>query len=153
MVMTTVEHPEAEQLRCLEFFRDYSTEQLQQIARVSLLVRKKINEPILTHGSAVIGLYVLLQGSASVFLPNTRQAAFQIEAPTFLGELAFIDSKPASATVRVASADLEFMVMPRERLLEICKRDPSIGMPLFQNLALILAARLREANLAMSRIL
>lgn len=153
VVMPTVVHPEVDQLRIISFFADYSTAQLEQIARIALLVQKKQHEPVLTHGGVVIGLYLLMRGTAAVFLPQAKQAAFQLEAPTFFGELAYIDAKPASATVRVASPELEFMVVPRERLLELCNNDPSIGMPLYRNLAMILAERLREANLAMSRIL
>lgn len=150
MVAAAAKHPNIEQLQSLHVFSECSREQLDRVSRTALLFHKIQGEPVLTHGNAVIGLYILLRGTVGIFLPQAKQASFQLVAPTFLGEIAFIDANPASATVRVTSQDLEFIVIPRERLIDLCQADPRIGLVLYRHIAETLANRLRSANLAIA---
>ena len=90
-------------------------------------------------------LYLLTEGTVGVRLPRDEGAFKQIDAPSVLGELAFFDAMPRSATLD-AVTDVEVVrldVAAFDRLLE---HEPALAHAMLRDLARILALRLRMAS-------
>lgn len=89
-----------------------------------------------------------MRGSASVHLRRgdggaTRPVSFS--AGTVLGELAFLDRAPRSATV-VADADLLCYVLTEAAFEELKARHPAIAIHFVTDLAREVSSRLRRAT-------
>jgi CRP/FNR family cyclic AMP-dependent transcriptional regulator len=90
-------------------------------------------------------LYLLTEGTVGVRLPRDEGAFKTIDAPSVLGELAFFDANPRSATLD-AVTDVEVVrldVAAFDRLLE---HAPVLANAMLRDLARILALRLRMAS-------
>ena len=90
-------------------------------------------------------LYLLTEGTVGVRLPRDEGAFKSIDAPSVLGELAFFDAHPRSATLD-AVTDVEVVridVAAFDRLLE---HAPELANAMLRDLARILALRLRMAS-------
>jgi CRP-like cAMP-binding protein len=90
-------------------------------------------------------LYLLTEGTVGVRLPRDEGAFKTIDAPSVLGELAFFDARPRSATLD-ALTDVEVVrldVAAFDRLLE---HAPDLAHTMLRDLARILALRLRIAS-------
>ena len=90
-------------------------------------------------------LYLLTEGTVGVRLPRDEGAFKTIDAPSVLGELAFFDAYPRSATLD-AVTDVEVVrldVAAFDRLLE---HAPELANAMLRDLARILALRLRMAS-------
>jgi Cyclic nucleotide-binding domain len=79
---------------------------------------------ILTEGMKPDRLYYLLRGEAQII--KNRQTT-NLQAGTFLGEIAFLSDLPASATV-VLNQGSECVAWNRAALLQMMKKDPAIDI-------------------------
>jgi CRP-like cAMP-binding protein len=96
-------------------------------------------------------LYLLTEGTVGVRLPRDEGAFKTIDAPSVLGELAFFDGRPRSATLD-AITDVEVVrldVAGFERLLE---HEPDLAQAMLRDLARILALRLRLASMVIAEL-
>jgi glutaminase len=105
-------------------------------------------ERIIEAGSTDRILYFILRGSADVWIeppdkPRFRVATFS--AGTALGELALIDASPRSASV-VAHSALDCVALSAADFESLEKEHPAISAGILRNLAMVLARRLRKAN-------
>ena len=90
-------------------------------------------------------LYLLTEGTVGVRLPRDEGTFKTIDAPSVLGELAFFDGHPRSATLD-AVTDVEVVrldVAAFDRLAEVA---PDLAMAMIVDLGRILALRLRLAS-------
>jgi CRP/FNR family transcriptional regulator, cyclic AMP receptor protein len=90
-------------------------------------------------------LYLLTEGTVGVRLPRDESAFKTIDAPSVVGELAFFDGRPRSATLD-AVTDVEVVRLDEagfERLSEVA---PELARAMLRDLARILALRLRMAS-------
>jgi CRP/FNR family transcriptional regulator/CRP/FNR family cyclic AMP-dependent transcriptional regulator len=71
----------------------------------------------------------------------------QLGTGQHFGEMSLLDEKPRSATVTVTSTRPgSVMIIRREALMELCKREPGLGNKVLMSLATSLARRLRNTN-------
>ena len=102
-----------------------------------------------TAGLAVVqagererALYLLTEGTLGVRLPRADHAFKTIEAPAVVGEVAFFDELPRSATLE-AVTDVEVVRLEPEDLERL---DPALERAMLHALARVLALRLRLAD-------
>lgn len=105
---------------------------------------------IVNEGDVVDRLYILLSGEVQVFLPRTSQRVAAVNLNRLreddcFGEYAFIDERPASASVS-ASTDSELYEIAHDRLHEMLSTHADIGCIVYRNLLRILVERLRASN-------
>jgi CRP/FNR family transcriptional regulator, cyclic AMP receptor protein len=96
-------------------------------------------------GEADRGLYLVTEGSLGVRLPREENAFKEIEAPAVVGELAFFDGLPRSATLE-AITDVEAARLDRAGYAALAEAEPELASALLLDLGRILALRLRIAN-------
>jgi CRP-like cAMP-binding protein len=90
-------------------------------------------------------LYLLTEGTVGVRLPRDEGAFKTIDAPSVLGELAFFDGRPRSATLD-AVTDVEVVRLDVAGFESLLAHEPELAHSMLRDLARILALRLRIAS-------
>ena len=90
-------------------------------------------------------LYLLTEGTVGVRLPRDEGAFKTIDAPSVLGELAFFDANPRSATLD-AVTDVEVVRLDVAAFDSLLEHAPVLANAMLRDLARILALRLRIAS-------
>jgi CRP-like cAMP-binding protein len=90
-------------------------------------------------------LYLLTEGTVGVRLPRDEGAFKTIDAPSVLGELAFFDGEPRSATLD-AVTDVEVVRLDTAAFDRLLEHEPALAHAMLRDLARILALRLRMAS-------
>jgi hypothetical protein len=114
----------------------------------------RAGELIVQAGAFGDELMIVLHGSASIVLHTLEGNEVRVAGVRHgatLGDIAFLDQAPRSATV-VADRDTTVAVLRRETYDALCISHPRLVQRLLANIALTLAARLRHTNrLALAR--
>ena len=100
---------------------------------------------VLQAGEEDRGLYLITEGTLGVRLPRGESAFKTIEAPAVVGEMAFFDGLPRSATL-VAETDVEAVRIDPAGFDRLAAEEPELARALLLDLARILALRLRLAS-------
>jgi CRP/FNR family transcriptional regulator, cyclic AMP receptor protein len=90
-------------------------------------------------------LYLLTEGTVGVRLPRDESAFKTIDAPSVVGELAFFDGRPRSATLD-AVTDVEVVRLDVAGFERLAAAAPELAHAMLRDLARILALRLRMAS-------
>jgi len=90
-------------------------------------------------------LYLLTEGTVGVRLPRDESAFKTIDAPSVVGELAFFDGRPRSATLD-AVTDVEVVRLDEAGFERLAAAEPDLAHAMLRDLARILALRLRMAS-------
>ena len=96
-------------------------------------------------------LYLLTEGTVGVRLPRDEGPFKTIEAPSVLGELAFFDGRPRSATLD-AVTDVEVVRLDSEGFARLRESAPELAHRMLLDLARILALRLRIASAVIAEL-
>jgi CRP/FNR family transcriptional regulator len=120
-------------------FAGISDESMERLAEVAGELEFARGSFIVRQGQVGTGLYVMLEGTASV-IRGTDELATLTEGD-FFGELAVVDQQPRSASVR-AETEVRCLALASWDLLALLERDPALSL----NLIKALAERLRSAG-------
>jgi SulP family sulfate permease len=107
------------------------------------------SEIIFKEGDPGDGIYFILSGYVSVWANMGKgRAAYRLATfvqGVFFGEMAILDEKPRSATVR-AEVDTKLLFMPKEEFQRITNHEPLLAACILLGMARELSYRLRMAN-------
>jgi len=109
------------------------------------IVRVAAGLALVQAGEADRGLYLVTEGSLGVRLPRDEHVFKEVEAPAVVGELAFFDGLPRSATLE-AMTDVEAARLDAAGYAALAEEEPELARALVLDLGRILALRLRIAN-------
>jgi CRP-like cAMP-binding protein len=90
-------------------------------------------------------LYLLTEGTLAVRIPREETAFKSIDAPSVVGELAFFDGSPRSATLD-ALTDVQVVRIDLDAFNRLSDAQPQLAQTMLMDLARILALRLRMAS-------
>ena len=90
-------------------------------------------------------LYLLTEGTVGVRMPREETAFKTIDAPSVVGELAFFDGSPRSATLD-AVTDVQVVRIDADAFQRLSEAEPALAQSMLLDLARILALRLRMAS-------
>ena len=96
-------------------------------------------------------LYLLIDGTLAVRMPREETAFKTIDAPSVVGELAFFDGAPRSATLD-ALTDVQVVRIDLDCFNELSEAEPELASAMLMDLARILALRLRMASDVIERL-
>lgn len=128
----------ADYLASVGFFEGFTDEELRRVAALGHEVQRPAGALLMDQGDVGQVCYVILEGSASVYVADELVAG--LDAGAMVGEMALVDHRPRRASVR-ADTDVRLLAFdagPFRRLLEEMPkaRDRVLGL---------LMARLRPA--------
>jgi CRP/FNR family cyclic AMP-dependent transcriptional regulator len=108
-------------------------------------------ETIISAGETDRALYLLTEGTLGVRLATDTDKTFKaIDAPSVVGEVAFLDGGPRSATL-FAITDGELLRLRMESYETLAAREPELGRAILFDLARIVTQRLRLASDVIAR--
>jgi len=90
-------------------------------------------------------LYLLIEGTLAVRMPREETAFKSIDAPSVVGELAFFDGAPRSATLD-ALTDVQVVRIDMDSFRRLADAEPALAEAMLMDLARILSLRLRMAS-------
>jgi CRP/FNR family cyclic AMP-dependent transcriptional regulator len=102
-------------------------------------------------GEADRALYLLIDGTLAVRMPREETAFKTIDAPSVVGELAFFDGAPRSATLD-AMTDVQVVRIDMDCFHQLSDAEPELAEAMLMDLARILALRLRMASDVIERL-
>jgi len=102
-------------------------------------------------GEADRALYLLIDGTLAVRMPREETAFKTIDAPSVVGELAFFDGAPRSATLD-ALTDVQVVRIDMDCFRQLSDAEPELAEAMLMDLARILALRLRMASDVIERL-
>jgi CRP-like cAMP-binding protein len=133
----------------LVFLGDRGEEDWARLLRFAERRRIRAGETLIREGEIDRSLYLLSEGRLEVLLGDALRLAV-IEPGSVVGELAFLDGQPRSATIR-ALEDGEFVRLGFEGFEVLAAHYPELGRAILLDLARIVAIRLRDTNEALAR--
>jgi GNAT superfamily N-acetyltransferase len=98
---------------------------------------------LFAEGTPATHMILVAEGRAAVSIGG--RAVGSVARGEALGEVAFLNGTTHSATA-VAESDMEVGILTRERLDELVRRRPDIGVVVYRNLARGLGDKLRSAD-------
>lgn len=123
----------------LEFFEDFTPEELEKVRALAEDVTAAAGAVLIEQGDVGQEAFVLCSGQASVFVNGSRVAT--IGPGSAVGEMALLDKRPRSATVR-AVTDLELLCFKSKDFQDLLETMPkAAGRVIAQ-----LNEKLREQN-------
>ena len=125
--------PEAEKLQFLqktELFAELPETELKAICHIANEVAYPAYSTLFEEGDEGDSLYLLVDGEVSIIKAGTEVLFFN-EKGYCLGEIALIDNKPRSATVKTVKST-QFLRITRRDFYNAMAREPRIGMGMFR---------------------
>jgi len=132
------------------FLADRPRSDWEKVVAYTETRRVSDGELIIAAGEADRSLYLLTDGTIGVRLPGSSATFQAIEAPSVVGEIAFLDGGPRSATL-FAIGDGELLRLRMERFEALAAREPELGRAILLELGRIVAQRLRRNTEAIAR--
>lgn len=132
--------------KCI-LFDNMTDDEIELVTRDLHAVQVTPGKSVISENTPGDSLFVIIKGSVEItkeLAENDENMVAQLkvmEAGDFFGEMSLIDNEPRSASV-VARDDVEVLIIPKERFLEIAYTNPRV---LF-NLIRTLSWRLRDTN-------
>ncbi len=133
-------------LKTISFLKDLSTGELIKFNILTESVACREGEEIIAEGSPCDALYIVRTGSVRVMKGGAHVGT--VEAGEALGEIAFIDKGPRSASI-VAGRDTTLIRLPADQFDLLLARDRELAVKVYRGIIVALSKRLREANEAL----
>ena len=124
-------------------FHELPEEYLERIASATQPVSFDRGEIIVEIGDPGRSLYIIVEGTVQVLYP-ARSAEFELarlEAGDFFGEMALLNDKPRSATVRAVDP-VRALVLDKDDFRSIIRQSPDVALRLME----AMSVRIRNAD-------
>lgn len=125
--------PEEEKLQFLkktELFAELPETELKSICQIATEVAYPADATLFEEGDEGDSLYLIINGEVSIIKAGTEVLFFN-EKGYCLGEIALIDNKPRSATVKTVTST-QFLRITRHDFYNAMMREPRIGSGMFR---------------------
>lgn len=137
-------------LQGIDIFKGLTPDELALIAQLCEDRKYRANEEVFSENSRGSEIYVLEKGKICIDLALTGKSKcatiHRVTDGQIFGELALVDRGRRSATAKCEN-DSEVLAINRDKLHSLFERNNHIGYIVLNNLATILAVRLRKTNL------
>lgn len=134
------------------FLRDRPEDDWSRLLGYTEVRRFGAGETMISADEVDRALYIVSKGRLEILLPGVDgDLHFGTIGPgSVVGEIAFLDGGPRSATIRAVS-DGELLRLSFEAYEVLAARYPELGRAILLDLGRIMASRLRETNEALAR--
>jgi CRP-like cAMP-binding protein len=103
------------------FFEGFDHEHLRRVAALSSEVESPAGSVIIDQGDAGVDCFVIVEGSASVYMSDQFIAA--VGDGTMIGEMSLVDHRPRNATV-VADTDCKLLRFQAKQFRQLLDEMP-----------------------------
>jgi CRP-like cAMP-binding protein len=134
----------------LVFLADLHDEEWARIIEYTERRRFRRGDVIVRAGELDRSLGIVVDGTLELFLAENDKPILSIGAHSIVGEMAFLDARPRSATIR-ARTDGELLRLTFAAFEVLAARHPVLGREILLDLGRILAIRLEQADRELAR--
>ena len=128
-------------LRFISLFKHLTMKELVTVMNAFQVHEYKKGETVIFEGESSDGLYVVMEGHLEV--SRGGQVVAKIGKGDHFGEMALLNQRPRSATVKTTEAS-RLLVMGRDAFNDCLKRDSTLGVKFLWTFAQTLSLRLEE---------
>jgi extracellular factor (EF) 3-hydroxypalmitic acid methyl ester biosynthesis protein len=130
-----------------DVFHFLTHDDLRLLAEKARRVSFATGEIVLSEGSEAQGIFVLRSGRVKIEkrFPSPPQTITTLGPGEVFGEVSFIDSHPASASVIAVEAS-EADILDKTEVISLLASVPGLSSRFYQSLALKLSERLRSTT-------
>ncbi|QWR76226.1 Crp/Fnr family transcriptional regulator [Candidatus Magnetomonas plexicatena] len=107
---------------------------------------------VIRAGEYIEYIYIVMEGSLGVFLPNANKQINTVGPGEILGEMSYIEDTQTSATV-ISLETTVLLSISRESLDNRIVEDPDFGRRLFKGVSIAVSQRLRQAMMRVDYML
>ena len=140
------DNPETQNLILLP---NWSEDKWNTLLKYAERRRFKAGDRVVTIGDTDRSFYIIVEGTLDVLIPRGRDGSLHStqtrEAGAVIGEQAFIDGNPRSATI-AARSDGEMLRVSIESFEILAAHHPDLARDILFDLARVLSIKLRQAN-------
>ena len=132
-----------ELLSKVPLFHQLPEEDLARVAAATQRISFDPGEVVVEIGDPGRSLYLILEGTVQVLYPS-RSADFELARlgpGEFFGEMALLNDKPRSATVRTVE-QVEALLLDKDDFRSIIRESPNVALPLMEAMSI----RIRNAD-------
>lgn len=145
-------------LKKTDIFYQFTHTQLEMIAGVCQECTFHKGDIVFLEGADSDELYIIAQGEIEILVTSTmssnqsngqpREVILEIlKRGQSFGEIALVDQGLRTATTRASQNNTRLLVIPRQKLMQLCDTYPQLGYQLMRNLAADLAFKMRGSGL------
>lgn len=145
-------------LQQADIFYKLTPAQLDMISALCEETSYDAGEIIFEEGTTCNELYIIVLGEVDIQINPTlvsKQPSQSVNPVTIttlrrgqsFGEIALVDRGMRSASARATQDNTQLLVIPRDRLMQLCDDHPALGYQLMKNLAADLAMKIRNSDM------
>jgi CRP/FNR family cyclic AMP-dependent transcriptional regulator len=142
-------------LRSIAIFSELSEDELNLMAGQMHFLRSVRGSVIFKEGDpgdfvcfVVDGILEVVKTSAD----GSEKVIAKLISGCSIGEMAVVGSFPRSATVR-SRLEVTLLTLQRDRLIQICEKNPQIGVKIYKAIAQLLSMHLRKTSENLSELM
>jgi CRP-like cAMP-binding protein len=131
-----------------QMFKDFTRTEVEQLARYTRAYRVANGKTICREGEKGAFLGVIVEGAVDVLKQTDareRKKVNTIRAGRSFGEMSVIDDMPHSATA-VAAEPVKLIMLTKQRLEQLTRDQPALGVKVLWQLAKLISLRLRQTT-------
>ena len=142
----TIEPRISEVVDRVALFEGLSDEQVQRVAGIAGYRKVAAGRRVLIEGKRSDEMYLVLSGEVDIEMPGSETPIGRVGPGECLGEVSMLtrDNHMANG---IARTDVEVGVLTSERVGELIRLRPDIGVILYRNVARGLGEKLRRADI------
>ncbi len=126
-------------LSSVPLFKDLPAKTLDRLARITVQRSFPAGTEIVTEGDVGAGFFLITDGTVEIVQGQADMPLRTMKKGEFFGDMALLDGRPRSATVRAAETT-SCLVMSRWDFVAEVKSSPDLAMDLLE----VMSVRLRE---------
>ena len=138
---------EIEKLKKFVLFKGLSDEDLKEVGVFLSESSANANELLLKENQITRSLFLIEDGEATIYLAKgMKEEEIRVNKPgEMFGEMSFLDGKLHSANVK-AKTDMKLLIIRKNEFDNMIKKNPIIGVKLYQNFVKVLLDMVRQTN-------
>lgn len=133
-----------EELQEQAAFAGMSREQIQRIIIASNLKEYEDNDTIFKCGAAGNGACIILDGQVSVYQEGKKEPTELLKQGEFVGEVSMLNRAPHHCMAK-AKGNVRVLELNLEKIKELIRLRPGVGVQLYKNIARGLGRKLYRA--------
>lgn len=135
-------------LKKIPFFKEMESKDLEILSEKMQILNVNEGDLIISEGDESKTIYFILEGAVTVFRVNhkdQKEYIYEINAPSYFGEMAIMDGGPRSASVR-AKTNTVLAELRWDDVRYLFEDRPEIMCYIFKNIGNVISIRLRIKN-------
>jgi len=132
----------------IDLFEGFEEDEIEQLASYMVCYRAPAGAEIIRESDPGDFMLMIIEGTVEIMKKDATGLPARIgnAGPgKTLGEMSLIDGEPRFASC-IATSELVFAVLDRERLSDVIAADPKIGVKMLMELLMLLNQRLRVVS-------